>query len=306
MFAELFRWFRSRAKQPARMSGRLRFTPQLQDLEERSTPSGGGMDANPPINPLVTPDNPIADLVVAVSDGVTAVTPGASVSYIVTLTNSGPSGVGTVTLLDTLPATLTDVTFTPSVGMYNPASGVWTGTSMASAGQSATLVVQGTVAPGAKGTLINVVSVFLPAGGSDANPANNVAADSDEILPAVAPSSSANPGPGLQGIMSYLATNPQALRGLNIALGDATGDGVNDLVLAGGRGKPPVVSVIDGQTGQLTRQFVAFPGFNGGVRVIAADVNGDGVADMIASAAVKKGPHAKVFDGLTGKLVSAL
>jgi uncharacterized repeat protein (TIGR01451 family) len=311
MITELVRWFGSGRERPARMPEGLRFTPRLQELEDRATPSGVGPDFNLADNPLasvrVTPVNPIADLTVAVSDGVTAVTAGASVSYVVTLTNNGPSGVGTVTLLDTLPATLTDVTFTASVGIYNPATGVWTGTSLAAAGQSATLTVYGTVAPGATGTLMNVVSVFLPAGGSDANLANNVAADNDQILHPVLPSpQSANPGPALQGIINYLTANPQALRGLNIALGDTTGDGVNDLVLAGGRGQAPVVSVIDGQTGQLARQFVAFPGFNGGVRVFAVDINGDGVADIIASAAVKKGPHIKVFDGLTGEPLTAL
>jgi large repetitive protein len=102
-----------------------------------------------------------------------------------------------------------------------------------------------------------------------------------------------------------LVPRAQPLRALNIALGDTTGDGVNDLVSAGGRSKSPVVSVIDGQTGQLAQQFIAFPGFHGGVWVLAADINGDGVAEIIGSAAVKKGLRAKVFDGLTGELLSA-
>lgn len=53
--------------------------------------------------------------------------------------------------------------------------------------------------------------------------------------------------------------------------------------------------------GTETFTFLAFnSAFRGGVNVAQSDVNGDGTADLIASAASAGGPHVKVFDGLTG------
>jgi hypothetical protein len=107
-------------------------------------------------------------------------------------------------------------------------------------------------------------------------------------------------------VAGFLAFDPAFRGGVHVAVGDVTGDGVRDLVVGAGPGGGPHVRVFDGVTGAEVRSFVAYdPGFRGGVFVAAADLTGDGVADIITGAGPGGGPHVNVFDGATGALVSS-
>jgi hypothetical protein len=64
-----------------------------------------------------------------------------------------------------------------------------------------------------------------------------------------------------------------------------------------GPGEPPEVKVYN-LDGSLAFDFMAYSTtFTGGVRVAMADVNGDGVDDIITAAGPGGGPHVRVFDG---------
>jgi hypothetical protein len=92
---------------------------------------------------------------------------------------------------------------------------------------------------------------------------------------------------------------------INLAVGDVTGDGVADAVVAAGAGGGPRVRVIDGASGAELANFFAYEmDFRGGVNVASADVTGDGKADIVVAAGEGGGPHVKVFDGATGQLVT--
>src|SRR5262249_18412672 len=93
-----------------------------------------------------------------------------------------------------------------------------------------------------------------------------------------------------------------------IAAGDINGDGIADIICGADAGGGPNVTVFKGAA-DLTptkRPDVAmsfFPydmDFTGGVRVASADVDGDGIADVVTGAGPGGGPNVTVYKVNTG------
>src|SRR6185369_14339855 len=124
---------------------------------------------------------PMADLSVSKTDGQTTAVPGATVTYTIVVSNSGPSTVSSVTVTDTATPALSGAAFTASTGSYNSSSGAWTGLNLAS-GETVTLTLSGTVAQ-ATGTLVNTVTVAAPSGTTDPNANNDTSSDTDTLTP---------------------------------------------------------------------------------------------------------------------------
>jgi trimeric autotransporter adhesin len=119
--------------------------------------------------------------------------------------------------------------------------------------------------------------------------------------PGAAPHVKVFDGRTFQEIASFLAYDAGFHGGVFVAAGDVNGDGHADMLTGADAGPAGGhVKVFDGVTHAEIRSFFAYPGFAGGVRVAAGDVNGDGKADLITGAGPGAGSHVKVFDGFSG------
>jgi len=82
------------------------------------------------------------------------------------------------------------------------------------------------------------------------------------------------------------------------AVADVNGDGVPDYIGGTGPGTSNRVTIIDGASFQPLASWIPFEeSFTGGVFVAAADLNGDGTAEVIVSPDEGGGPLVAVFDG---------
>jgi hypothetical protein len=90
---------------------------------------------------------------------------------------------------------------------------------------------------------------------------------------------------------------PNYTRGVRVAVGDVTGDGVLDVVAATNGGTTAQVCVIDGASGSvLSTPLFSANRYAGAVSVAVGDVTGDGVAD-VALGSNDAGSHVRVFRG---------
>ena len=106
-------------------------------------------------------------------------TPGAPLSYALTVSNSGPSAATGTSIVDVFPAAYTGVTWTCSSvgGASCAASGSGNISQIVNlpSGSAVAFAISGTVAPGTTGTLSNTASATLGAGITDPQPSNNSA-----------------------------------------------------------------------------------------------------------------------------------
>jgi hypothetical protein len=197
-------------------------------------------------------------LTVTNTDGLATTPPGTPLTDTVTVTNNSGLGINGVTVTDAVPASLSSVTWTAAFtsGSTGTASGSGSINEVVNlaAGGSVTYVVTGTSSPTATGTLTNTAAAALPAGLTDNTPADNTATDTTSLLPPpplAQPQPPAEPGP----------------------------------LIVGGSGGTAAVFTADPATGWYaatpTGTVSPFGSTGGTVRSATADVDGDGIPDII-------------------------
>ncbi len=91
--------------------------------------------------------------------------------------------------------------------------------------------------------------------------------------------------------------------GVRVAVGDVNGDGTSDLITGTGVGGSPIVRVFSGVDGSLLRTLtVGDGGSRNGVSVSAADINGDGISEIIVGTTLNNQANVQVIqfsDGAT-------
>ncbi len=96
---------------------------------------------------------------------------------------------------------------------------------------------------------------------------------------------------------SFFAYAPGFTGGVHVAAADINGDGVDEIVTGAGAGGGPHVRIFTGGGNEVGGFFAFDPGFQGGVTVAGADVDGNGTDEIIVGAGPGGGPHVRVFRG---------
>ena len=139
-------------------------------------------DPNPFNNSATDSDtpNPMADLAITNSDGITDYTPGTTVNYTIVVRNNGPSAVAGAPVVDNLPPSVDSDTWTAtpaagaSVDQANGNGNIAANVDLVP-GASVTFRLSAVVDAGASGDLVNTATVNAPASVSDPNLSNNMA-----------------------------------------------------------------------------------------------------------------------------------
>jgi uncharacterized repeat protein (TIGR01451 family) len=202
---------------------------------------------------------PTADMSVA-KTGPATVAPGGTVTYTIVATNAGPLDATAVMVNDPTPAGLTFVGNTGDCITPFPCS-------------------LGTMAAGTTRTIIASFTVpqSTSVSGAISNTASVTTSTTDSVL------------------ANNTATATTQIKRARVGC-DVNGDGFNEIVTGAGPGGGPHVNVWTLATGAVTNLasfFASDPAFSGGVRIAAADVDGDGRAEIIAGAGPGGGPHVR-------------
>jgi hypothetical protein len=106
-------------------------------------------------------------------------------------------------------------------------------------------------------------------------------------------------------LQSFFAYDQSFRGGVQVAAADVNGDGITDVIAGAGLGGSPQVTVFDGKSARVLPFFAFDDAARGGVNVSTADVNGDGVADIIAATGPGSPPMIRAFSGTTFQVIDS-
>jgi uncharacterized repeat protein (TIGR01451 family) len=277
-------------------------TPQENTATATSTTPDPDLDNNTGTS-TVTPKQ--ADLEIFKTVNTKEPSIGETIEYTLTVDNLGTDTATNVRVQDTLPAGLTFVSATPSVGGYDAGTGIWTVGTVTTA-DTPTLVIAAKVTTATGGTLTNTATVSGTE--YDPDPSNNTATEEIGVPPSgviVGTDIGCITGPfvrvidpdtGADRIIPFFAYEPSFRGGARVYGADVTGDGIPEILTAPGPGRPAEVRVFS-NTGSPLPQYNFFPfgrGYNGGLEISAGSITAAGKIQIVA--AQSRGGTVRVFD----------
>jgi uncharacterized repeat protein (TIGR01451 family) len=237
--------------------------PDLTPRDIEIVVSDGIDESAPAVATVEFPPAAALEITKTVSDAEATI--GEELSYTVTLTNEGGMPATGITVSESLPNWLRDITFTPTEGnSYDPTADEWTIPRL-EGGESTTLTISG----------------ILARWGTIPNRARVTAFDQGEPDPEVALAESISPLPtpdislsnmtlGNGGLVIY-GENEGDLSGRNVSsAGDVNSDGFNDILIGTRFGDRP-----DGTADDAGRAYVLFGGPDIGPQIDLRDLNGN-------------------------------
>lgn len=94
------------------------------------------------------------------------------------------------------------------------------------------------------------------------------------------------------------------LGGINVAVGDMDGDGINEIITSTRTGGVPTVKVFDVYGNNLGWDFDAYAaGFRGGINIGVGDIEGDGPYEIAVAPMGGGAPHVRIFGMRDGEIV---
>jgi uncharacterized repeat protein (TIGR01451 family) len=228
------------------------------------------------------------------------VVPGNSITYTITVTNTGPNEAKGVTVADFLPASLTGVTVTSQTSGSATATGsapTLTGNTISDlsldmpSGSVVTYTVKGTVSASATGSLVTTATVTPPSGVVDAN--SNIAVDTDTITPQADLKITNSDGPGIVSAIPG-QTIQYTVVVTNTGPSNVTGAQVSDVIsnmLSGVTVTAVSSAGVTGSAPTLTGNTITDPSVNLPVNgtityTVKGTINSSATGSLIATATV--------------------
>ena len=217
-----------------------------------------------------------ADLSITKTDGAASINSGSPITYTIVVSNAGPDASTGSIVTDTVPATITGVTWTCGSATGGATCGAASGsgntintTANLPASSSVTYTVSGTLSPTASGTLTNTARVITPASGvsdptdlSRTGAGNNTATDTEPITSVpdlqINKTHAGNFTVGVNGTYTITANNAgSAATSATVTVTDNLPAGLTIAATPTGTGWNCAATVVGSSTATCTRASIA-------------------------------------------------
>lgn len=98
-----------------------------------------------------------------------------------------------------------------------------------------------------------------------------------------------------QLLKTFLAFEPSMTGGVNVSVANLDASGYDEVIVGAGINGGPNVRVFQGPGIELARFTAYNPSFNGGIRVAAGDLDGDGKLEIVTAPGSTGGPHVRIW-----------